>query len=962
MRFVLRGPIRKLQPTLFAVALCFGSAAFGQAIQIGGGQIQLNGGVLFQGGMTVGDEDGGTDEELPTEVADASGAHLLKFGDGAFLHGTLESLDAGRHELRWRRDDVSAPMNLPTDQVSGLEFKGAGKRAAAFHATVKLSGGNWFTADVLGLQDGKVRLQLADGITCNVDRDRIEWIYFSKTNAPECYDGPTSMSGWVSAGGWSFHGGMLVATNPSPIGRVFDSLPDQVEYVMDIMEDPHLGNAFSIMLHGRNPIVRPQTPGSVQLMFLGGTLQMAAFVDGSIRVQQAELPPEKSQTTQSSIDKLLGLTGAEMPQGKWVRIRIYEDRLAGRIVIYLSGHKLADWKIDKIAPGENKGALTFQPLGWEGEAGHMISRIQVLPWMGLLPGEKGTKVGPAAIDSVATNGEEAKIGQFDTITPEKVTLRTADGLVDVPLSQNALLRFKHPQNPPDEDPPIAFARLVQGGEFEVTDASFHDGKFLLKTAFTGDLQLPAGTLQELHLPQHSAATPPASDEIIFQNGDRLRGALKGADDPAKIHWQLGKGGDDSEVEFGTSRMSGITLSVPSQKPKGAKADAMVHFRNGDILAGTNLKLDKDHLILKTALAGELTIARKEVQTVYFSPDNKPVIFDASLTPEECVGWPAEPGMIFDRSGRSGEKERPKTLYPWRYFNRAFSLPAGTYRASALRIAQSFDTMPQSVEFAFTATAPKNAVAFAAQLFLEENNSGYLFQLHGQGIFIYDLSPRRRVGGVQQQQIDFKDKVSPNARERKIRLFVDRPSGKLITMVDGVVVGQFTAKGPVGPRNLGRGIMLTTQLGAPCSFSDIRICPWDGLTPKTLPEKNDGDVVTLANGDETPGTVQTVDSEGVKMESDLGAIEVPGSRVTGIRFGNAVPENRPPGPRLSLGNSGALTVRTYRIENGKILCQTDLAGELNLPLSSLRELIFATAASNQDNGASKPQQPAPDKAP
>ena len=47
-----------------------------------------------------------------------------------------------------------------------------------------------------------------------------------------------------------------------------------------------------------------------------------------------------------------------------------------------------------------------------------------------------------------------------------------------------------------------------------------------------------------------------------------------------------------------------------------------------------------------------------------------------------------------------------------------------------------------------------------------------------------------------------------------------------------------------------------------------------------------------------------------------------------------------GTRLRLRGFGALSVSSYRIENGTVTCQSEIAGELKLPLAAVQEVVFA----------------------
>ena len=101
-------------------------------------------------------------------------------------------------------------------------------------------------------------------------------------------------------------------------------------------------------------------------------------------------------------------------------------------------------------------------------------------------------------------------------------------------------------------------------------------------------------------------------------------------------------------------------------------------------------------------------------------------------------------------------------------------------------------------------------------------------------------------------------------------------------------------------------------------------------------------VLLANGDEAQGVIENATPEVVNLNSEVGLIELPMPRLTMIDFGGQPP--RPtPRARLRLVRGGALTVTSYQIEKETVICQTELAGELKLPLAAVQEVVFARVA-------------------
>ena len=215
----------------------------------------------------------------------------------------------------------------------------------------------------------------------------------------------------------------------------------------------------------------------------------------------------------------------------------------------------------------------------------------------------------------------------------------------------------------------------------------------------------------------------------------------------------------------------------------------------------------------------------------------------------------------------------------------------------------------------------------------------MLHIHSQGLSFYDINPRQRARGPMQQQVKFGDKVKADAKRRQVRLLADRVSGRLAVIIDGALVMQFAPKPADGPRSLGRGILLMPQSNLPCTFSNLWVGPWSGQMPgkdsQTAPE-----TVVLANGDEVLGSIGGMTATGLKVESEVGPLELPLDRLTMIDFGGPSPEPTP-GQRLHLAGFGSLTMDAWRVENGFVTLHSAVAGNLKLPLAVVRELVMAT---------------------
>lgn len=920
---------------LLAIAPCEAQVK----IQVQGGKVILNGGQVINAGEGIiigGAFPGGSDEEnedgggAAREAGET--AQVLEFADGSRLHGTLEKLDGTKKEIVWRGMDAAAALTFPLAHVSRWDTPMKTKPEVKARATVKLTGGDWLAADVTGLAKDKLNLTLGDGTAVAVDRARVEWIHFAKTAAAECYDGPTGLSGWVSDGSWTYREGALRAARPTAIGRMFEALPDQVEYRFDYEQGAGGTRAFAVLLHGSDPAARGFGPGMVRLMINDSQFNLWA--------------QRQDQMKQEGIDltKVLGAPGGgggAPAKRRPLRWRIFEDRPAGRLVVFIDGRKVGDFRdMGKIKAGENRGSFSFQPMAWNEAGEQSVAKIKVLPWDGFVPVDDALEDARPKTDQLVLADGDREAGRIESITADKVQI----GATAVPRSNVAMLRFARPATVPDEDPPLGRLRLAQRGEFEVTSLGFQEGKLRVGTHFGGELMLAAAQVRGLEFSHLAPLVAKPLDVVLFKNGDQLRGALNASASGQKLRWQTGPSA--TPVELDVARLAGVQLAPRAGRPEG-RTGVLARCRNGDLLAGNFVSLDKEKVALDSGAAGRLTIPRARVQALYFAHEGKLPAVDGAAEREV---W--EKGLNLNPN-RAAAANQPKPAAPppsrWSYFDGTFAVKRAVsrgrdYNDGSVNLGRMIEGMPARVEFSFEVAGKANQIFLNSQLFSEPNNPGYMMQLHPGGLYIYDTGAHQRRAGQQQQvQVQFGDKVKADATRHRVRIFADRPSGRMTVLINDTQVASFGPKAGAAPRNLGAGLALMPQQNMACTFSNLWVAPWNGQLPGTGPAPAAGaDSVLLANGDETQGTVSQGTPETVQIESEVGPLDVPVSRLTMVEFGQRAAENQE-GVRVRLTDRSVISVSAYRIENDVLIGQSAVLGEIKVPLAAVQEIVFGRVA-------------------
>ncbi len=546
-----------------------------------------------------------------------------------------------------------------------------------------------------------------------------------------------------------------------------------------------------------------------------------------------------------------------------------------------------------------------------------------------------------AQDSVSLGGGEVKRGKLAGWDGHTLKLTTEHGPVTVPGDQIGLIRFQRPENPPDDAGPVAHVRLSGRGEFDAVGLDWRDGKFQVRTNFGGELALAPSAVAELEFNRPPGKPAPPEGMLVFRNGDRLRGTLESADETGKLRWRPGPAA--APVDFAPTFVAG--LQFPS---RGAEASGGLvvgaPFATGDWLAGRFLTLDRQQLVMDTAEVGQATLPRPAVKALYFSAEGAPAVSDG-VSDHEI--W--ERGLDMNNGNVALRKKLAESGSPWTYFAGTFARRSGANetayaRLGGIQLGRLFETMGNRVEVDFTVTAERVPIYFSTQLFTEPTNPGYMLHVSNGALSLYDMNPRPRGRGINQQQFPFAKEIDLSARERHLRLFTDRSSGRMVILVDGVVTAQITPRAADGPRNLGRGVMIAPQPNTGCTISNLWVGPWNGVVPgKSAGPDALQETVGLANGDEVEGSVDLATPTSMKVTSEVGSLNLPTERVTTLDFGGPPVADQGAGTRLHFAGQGSLTVTSWRIENETLICRSEFAGELKLPLKAVQEIVFAVPA-------------------
>jgi hypothetical protein len=934
--------------------------------------------------------------------ADPAGDQVLELTDGSQLHGKLTTL--GKAELIWQRADTTEPLTFSPQDVRRILFAGqADAKAAKINATIKLTGSDWLTGDLLGMQGGKFQLAIPGAGSLEIERAKIEWLHLSKTAPPDAYEGPTGpmgLAGWDTggagaAGAWDYADGALAARAAMPLTRRFEVLGDRMDLEFSASDG---GNAIRGLTLWLQPglISRGYSKGSVYLRFQANNITANAYDGSNMKNFSANVPEEKNPP-------------------KETRYRILQDRRGGKLIIFVNGKKVADWDTQSQKESVQGASLSWQPTYWSSNMSWTLSKVRVRPWDGspepdAKPGENGqdlfsdlATIIPKADTSAwpILNGERntqqspapvqfRQAGKLDAIGADSVKFSGKEISRDKPL----FIRL----NPATLADPLAGAVarvwLAQRGEFDVTALGFRDGQLRMRTSFGGELALPATALRAIEFPHRLGAGDKAladgGDTLIFRNGDELRGTLVSASHDKSLKWKPVKG--ERPVEFAVSRVAGVLLTSKAKPATGAPT-AAVRFRNGDWLPGELTLLDKTQLLLKSPIAENLRLDRAGIRAIYFGHNSEVPVWDGA---SDRQAWmkSTNTDSPFSSSGRSRKDDTAKRN-PWRYLDGAFTLPRSANRngyGNGPSIGRVLDNLPDKVEVSFDLSTPKGPAGYAFQLFNEDNRPGLMIQGGWDSAYIYDMSPRKQgnFGFNQPQQIEFGETVGSEGNRRQFRFLADRRNGRLFMVVNGIAVGQFGQKLGKDSAKPGKGIAIIPQpMNSNVTISNLWIGPWSGEPPeapkRTATANRRGGVILNGAGidlngkgpvgggaeDKKDAAENTADKKDKPAEksaplaTDLLAL-VNGDETSGtLESATAtqlllhcdvgrldIPVSRAlmaeftgplqphaAGIRLHLAGKGTITVDSLGISDGRVVCHSAAVGDLAFSANALSEIVF-----------------------
>ena len=373
---------------------------------------------------------------------------------------------------------------------------------------------------------------------------------------------------------------------------------------------------------------------------------------------------------------------------------------------------------------------------------------------------------------------------------------------------------------------------------------------------------------------------PAEDQAVvrFVNGDQLSGTPLVVDHQ-RVVW------DSSLIErpIPFQRDKLLDISLPAQTPEIAPADheAVVTLNKGGVIRGQLAQVTERAIVLDTWYAGRLEINRLMVANVQIEPSDV-VIYRG---PSSLKDWKISP--------------HPDA---WKYENFSFISAAG---GSISRE----DLLTDQCSISFDAEWDSDAASYKVVIFADGSEeraaaSGYEFSLQRGGMVLRNLRTQTFIGNTQSA-------VMAQSNRARIEIKASRTTGKIAFYVNDRIIDMWT-DADVARSQLGKILRFSTERRASLKISRIRIAEWDGVIddpppPRAAmrrmfgfgqdpvqpaqppPAKEAEGRMKLANGDSLDGKVTAITDGKVKIDTTLGSVTLPVSRLRTISLPDSAKE-------------------------------------------------------------------------
>lgn len=458
---------------------------------------------------------GGTGAAAPPRIVlpETEDYGVLELANGERLKVAVQRLDPTSGVLTARHPLMRAPLDIEASAL--LRFSAEPLRADLVELpgfVVELKDGDRLRGTEIAMDAERLRFRSLYGGEISVPRAAVQSLRTSA--AKSLYDGPTPGEEWTVGGVRVYvESPALTLAKEEVVGRIIPGMGRKVRLGFTIAGS-YFVQGLQVNFFAQRPGLGMGQNNSGYQLLLSSQSQM---------VLRRFLPGQGAQDVGSDKSPLQSLGARLMMNG--VRITILADLDEQRFQILSGGRPFAEFK-DKVKfPGPGR-AISFSSSNPA-----VVSGITVSNWDGRLVAAKNPTADDIEDVLRLKNGDTVS-GELVSLRRDQVTLRTAMGELNIPMTQIESLAFRKSESAAEEQAPTDRVRLLMLDDSRLTVAlqKIEDGVVWAEHAHAGPLRIPFKAVERLVWRWKTDATAPSevsgdrqADPPMLQQGRALPG-------------------------------------------------------------------------------------------------------------------------------------------------------------------------------------------------------------------------------------------------------------------------------------------------------------------------------------------------------------------------------------------------------------------------------------------------------
>lgn len=407
----------------------------------------------------------------------------IVFRNGDLLYGRLLAIDP-RTAVRWQHPDAAAPIDFKPETVAEINFPPpqAPVTHSNFDCRLLLADGDSLEGDLVSCDHENIILNTWYAGKLTLPRASLQSLVFIP-HSPTIFNGITGLEGWTQgnaatafvgdAGKWVYRNGAFYADKAASIARDL-KLPDIAEIQFDLAWKGALNLAIALYTDSLQPILLsakdqgPDFGGFYSLRFYN-----SAFID---------LWPIKKtdHRTQPGLGQLFL---PSLSNKDHIHIDLRVSKPQHKIALFIDDKPVKEWDDPEGFVGEGTCMRFVQNVPGITK----LSNLRVTPWDGIFT-ETPDAAPDLKHDVFWPETGKKMTGVIESISDGKLTARTTNGPVELPLTKIKAIDFAHTATTQLSIAPMRLT-FARGGTLNVTLERWQPDGMVVRSPDFGEVKM-----------------------------------------------------------------------------------------------------------------------------------------------------------------------------------------------------------------------------------------------------------------------------------------------------------------------------------------------------------------------------------------------------------------------------------------------------------------------------------------